>query len=93
MKPDVAASTKTISVSQTLMLSIMPSTPTKVTTDVIDWVMRLLQGAGDVVDVVGDAAQDLAVRVRVKKAQGQPGEFLVDLRPQIDRRCAGRRPP
>ena len=37
----------------------------------------LLERLADVVDVVGDAAQQVAARVAVEVAQRQPGELLV----------------
>ena len=61
------------------MVSIRISTPTIVRSDVMSWVRRLLEGLADVVDVVGDAAQQVAPRVRVEVAQRQPAELLVDV--------------
>ena len=40
-----------------------------------DLAERLLHGLGDVVDVVGDPAEHLAVRLAVEVAQRQPGEL------------------
>ena len=37
----------------------------------------VLQGGGEVVEVVGDPAEDVAVRVAVEVAQRQPGQFLL----------------
>ena len=46
----------------------------------------LLQRLADVVDVVGDATQQVAARVAVEVAQRQPAELFVDLRSQpVDR--------
>ena len=42
----------------------------------------LLERLADVVDVVGDAAQQVAARVAVEVAQRQPAELLVDVAAQ-----------
>ena len=52
---------------------IMMSTPMSVSTDVSIWLQRLLEALGDVVDVVGDAAQQVAARLAVDVAERQRG--------------------
>ena len=49
----------------------------------------LLERLADVVDVVGDAAQEVAARVAVEVAQRQPAELRVDVRRAAGRRSAG----
>ena len=48
---------------------------------------RLLQGLGDVVDVVGDPAEHLAARLLVEVAQRQPGQLRLDLLAQPEHRA------
>ena len=52
---------------------------------------RLLQGLRDVVDVVGDPAEQLAARLPVEVAQRQPVELVLDVARAAGRRCAARR--
>ena len=49
----------------------------------------LLQCRGEVVDVVGDPAQDVTVRMAVEVAQWQPAQLLLDLTAQPEHWCAG----
>ena len=72
-----------------LIVSIMIRTPMTVSTDVISWVRLCWSGLADVVDVVGDAAQDVAPRLAVEVGQGQAAELLVDLAGGGGRPCAG----
>ena len=64
-----------ITASSGLIVSIMISTPMTVSTDVISWVRVCWSELADVVDVVGDAAQDVAARVAVEVAQRQAASF------------------
>ena len=53
----------------------------------------LLERLADVVDVVGDAAQDVAARVAVEVLERQPAQLLVDVGRAADRPSAGSRRP
>ena len=46
-----------------------------VRSDVISWVRRLLERLADVVDVVGDAGQDVAARMAVEVRSGSRPSF------------------
>ncbi len=65
--------------SNGLIQNMIAITPMIVQTAVISWVMRLLERVGDVVDVVGDAAQRVAARMAVEVAQRHPRQLLVDV--------------
>ncbi len=68
-------------------------TPTMVTTEVDELGQALLQRGGDIVHVVGDAAQDLAVRSGVEELERQTGQLFVHIAAQsIDGTSARHRP-
>ena len=58
-----------------LIVSIRMSTPTIVSSEVMSWVRLCCSDLADVVDVVGDAAQQVAARVAVEVLERQPAEL------------------
>ena len=67
------------------------STPTTVSSEVSSWLSVCCRRLRDVVDVVGDPAEQLAARLAVEVAQRQPVELVLDLARAACRSCAGRR--
>ena len=71
--------------------NIIASTPTTVSSEIEQLAHRLLQGLADVVDVVGDPAEQLAARLPVEVAQRQPVDLLLDVGAHPAARCSARR--
>ena len=59
--------------------NIIPSTATTVSSEVSSWLRVCWRVGADVVDVVGDAAQQLAARLAVDVGQRQPVHLVLDV--------------
>ena len=71
--------TSAISASSGEITNIIVSTPTMVSSEVTSWLSVCCSDWADVVDVVGDPAEQLAARLPVEVAQRQPGQLGLDL--------------
>ena len=88
---DSGTATSAISASSGEMTNIITSTPTTVSSEVSSWLERLLQRLRDVVDVVGDPAEQLAARLVVEVRQRQPVQLVLDVGAQLPDACAAPR--
>ena len=83
--------TSAISASSGEIQNIIASTPTTVSSEVSSWLIVCCRRLRDVVDVVGDPAEQLAARLLVEVAQRQPVQLVLDVGAQPAARCAARR--
>ena len=79
---DSGTVTSATSASSGEIENIIASTPTTVSSEVSSWLIVCCRRLADVVDVVGDAAEQLAARLPVEVAQRQPVDLLLDVRAQ-----------
>ncbi len=84
---DAGTVTSAIRASSQEMTNISVSTPTMVSSDVTQLAQRLLHRLLEVVDVVGDPAEDLAARLPVEVAQRQPGQLGLHVLAQPEHRA------
>ena len=76
---DTGIVTSAISASSGEITNIIVTTPTTVSSEVSSWLIVCCRRLGDVVDVVGDPAEQLAARLPVEVGQRQPVELVLDV--------------
>ena len=76
---ETGTDTSATSASSGEIQNIIASTATTVSTEVSSWLIVCCRDWLDVVDVVGDPAQQLAARLLVEVAQRQPVDLVLDV--------------
>ena len=76
---DSGTVTSAISASSGEIQNIIASTPMTVSSEVSSWLIVCCRRLRDVVDVVGDAAEQLAARLGVEVAQRQAVQLVLDV--------------
>ena len=83
---EVGTVTSAIDASSGEIVNIITVTPTSVSSDVTIWLVVCCRLCGEVVDVVGDPAEQVAALLPVDVGERQPVELALDRLAQLEHR-------